>query len=115
MLNRFSHAKAALPVFAILLMTLASSESVAVQKLDICYNFSCKTKEPIELSSEEWRSVIGWFYPAATDAVTEREQLRQAVGWLEVVVGRHTPTHKDKGLNLEKNPQFQGQLDCIDE
>ena len=95
MLNRLSHAKAALPVFAILLMTLASSESVAVQKLDICYNFSCKTKEPIELSSEEWRSVIGWFYPAATDAVTEREQLRQAVGWLEVVVGRHTPTHKD--------------------
>ena len=115
MLNCSSHVKATLSVLAFFSMILASSESIAVQKLDICYNFSCKTKQPIELSSEEWRSVIGWFYPTATDAVTEREQLRQAVGWLEVVVGRHTPTHRDKGLNLEKNPEFQGQLDCIDE
>ena len=30
-------------------------------------------------------------------------------------MGRHTPTHRDKGLNLEKNPNFPGQLDCIDE
>ena len=39
----------------------------------------------------------------------------EMVGWLEVVIGRHTPTHRDKGLNLEKNPEFPGQLDCIDE
>ena len=86
-----------------------------VQKIAICYDFSCKTLQQVVLSAEEWRSVIGWFYPAAHTAVEEREQLRQAIGWMEVVIGRHTPTHRDKGLNLEKNPEFPGQLDCIDE
>jgi len=86
-----------------------------VQIIDVCYDFSCKTLQQVVLSAEEWRSVIGWFYPAAPTAAEERERLRQAVGWLEVVIGRHTPTHRDKGLNLEKNPEFPGQLDCIDE
>ncbi|HCL94515.1 MAG TPA: hypothetical protein DIC24_07825, partial [Gammaproteobacteria bacterium] len=51
-----------------------------VQILDVCYDFSCKTLQQVVLSAEEWRSVIGWFYPAAPTATEERERLRQAVG-----------------------------------
>ena len=104
-----------LPLGLAIGLSLVQAVEARVQKIEICYDFSCKTRQQVVLSTEEWRSVIGWFYPAATTAAEEREQLRQAVGWMEVIVGRHTPTYRDKGLNLEKNPEFPGQLDCIDE
>ena len=104
-----------LPLGLAIGLSLVQAVEARVQQIEICYDFSCKTRQQVELSAEEWRSVIGWFYPAATTAAEEREQLRQAVGWMEVIVGWHTPTHRDKGLNLEKNPEFPGQLDCIDE
>ena len=95
-----------LPLGLAIGLSLVQAVEARVQKIEICYDFSCKTRQQVVLSTEEWRSVIGWFYPAATTAAEEREQLRQAVGWMEVIVGRHTPTHRDKGLNLEKNPEF---------
>ena len=107
--------KSLLPLGLVVALSFIQAVEARVQNIAICYNFSCKTLQQVVLSAEEWRSVIGWFYPAANTAVEEREQLRQAIGWMEVVVGRHTPTHRDKGLNLEKNPEFPGQLDCIDE
>jgi hypothetical protein len=97
------------------LWALVLAGEASAQEIEICYNFSCKTRQTVTLSQTEWHSIIGWFYPGATSAAGEREQLRRAIGWMEVVVGRHTPTHRDKGLNLEKNPNFPGQLDCIDE
>ena len=107
--------KSLLPLGLVVALSFNQVVEARVQKIAICYDFSCKTLQQVVLSAEEWRSVIGWFYPAAHTAVEEREQLRQAIGWMEVVIGRHTPTHRDKGLNLEKNPEFPGQLDCIDE
>ncbi len=101
--------------FALVSLLTHKSAEAQPQRLSVCYDFSCKTEAQVVLSSEEWKSVIGWFRPAPVDAEEERERLRQAVGWLEVVVGRHTPTHNDLGLNLEKNPTTPGQLDCIDE
>ena len=112
-MNFFSKLLVTAGLLAVLGFTQAAQ--ARVQIIDVCYDFSCKTLQQVVLSAEEWRSVIGWFYPAAPTAAEERERLRQAVGWLEVVIGRHTPTHRDKGLNLEKNPEFPGQLDCIDE
>jgi hypothetical protein len=94
---------------------LGSVAKAQPQKVTVCYDFSCKTEQEVSLSGDEWRSVTGWFRPAPLSAEEERERLRQAVGWLEVVVGRHTPTHNDLGLNYEKNPTAPGQLDCIDE
>ncbi len=112
-----SHLFLSRPLFkALLIFSGLSVTGVAsAQKVEVCYNFSCKTQQVVTLSHGEWRSVIGWFYPAATNAIAERKQLRQAIGWMEVIVGRHTPTHRDKGLNLENNPEFPGQLDCIEE
>ena len=84
--------------------------------LPVCYGFSCKTRQLVSITPAEWRSVVGWFDRAAATPEDERQQIRQAIGWMEVVVGRYTPTHLDKGMNLENKPvDMTGQMDCIDE
>ncbi|GIT47966.1 MAG: hypothetical protein Ct9H300mP13_7620 [Gammaproteobacteria bacterium] len=74
-----------------------------------------KTQVKINITEQEWQSVAGWFHPRATTAEAERHQIRQAIGWMEVVVGRYTPTYRDKALNLEYGGKSPGQMDCIDE
>jgi len=84
--------------------------------LPVCYGFSCKIRQIVRITPAEWRSVVGWFDRVATTPEDERQQIRQAIGWMEVVVSRYTPTHLDKGMNLEKKPvAMTGQMDCIDE
>ena len=84
--------------------------------LPVCYGFSCKIRQIVSITPIEWRSVIGWFDKPASTPEDERQQIRQAIGWMEVVVGRYTPTHADIGMNLEKKPvNMTGQMDCIDE
>ena len=91
------------------------SADQGVENLPICYDFGCKTQVKINITEPEWQSVAGWFHPQATTAEAERHQIRQAIGWMETVVGRHTPTHRDKALNLEHGGKSPGQMDCIDE
>ncbi len=95
--------------------TSAVAESLSLAALPICYDFGCNTRQMIALSDSEWRGVAGWFEPAPTNAAMERERIRKAVGWLEVLAGRHTPTHNDKGRNDLLPSEAPGQLDCIDE
>ena len=84
--------------------------------LPVCYGFSCKIRQIVSITPAEWRSVVNWLDGAATTPEGERQQIRQAIGWMEVVVSRYTPTHLDKGMNLEKHPvNMAGQMDCIDE
>ena len=84
--------------------------------LPVCYGFSCKIRQIVSITPAEWRSVVNWFDGTATTPEDERQQMRQAIGWMEVVVGRYTPTHLDIGMNLEKHPvNMTGQMDCIDE
>ncbi len=91
---------------------------VSLQAIPVCYDFGCKRRVAVNLSTEEWRSVADWFAPAASTPALEREQIKRAIGWMETVVGRHTPTHKDLALDLPARGGegiFPGQLDCIDE
>ncbi len=101
-----------------LLALLASAPVQAATSIDaipVCYNFGCKTEDVIAISEAEWAEVAGWFRTAAPTPEAERQQIKQAVGWMEVVVGKHTPTHRDTGLDLDYGGEFPGQLDCIDE
>lgn len=88
---------------------------IGINSIAVCYNFNCKARSHVSLSQPEWAQVAGWFNPAASNASEEREQIRHAVGWLEELVGRHTPTYRDVAGNLPENAQMPGQLDCIDE
>ncbi|MFT5114008.1 MAG: hypothetical protein ACI8P9_003341 [Parasphingorhabdus sp.] len=90
----------------------ADEQSVQVP---VCYDFGCKSEPTIDILADDWREVSGWFSPAAKTPELERVQIKKAIGWMEVVVGRYTPTHRDTGLDLEQGGEFPGQLDCIDE
>lgn len=99
-------------------MPLAVAKTpVTIKSLPICMDFGCKHQQTIALNDEEWKSVANWFQEPSS-AHAERKQIKQAIGWMEVVVGRHTPTYRDVGgdlMNEEKEAIFPGQLDCIDE
>lgn len=93
----------------------ANEASIAIDDIPICMDFGCKRKQTISINKKEWDSVANWLNPPAPDAFTERQNIKKAIGWMEVIVGRHTPTHRDKGGDLGKDTVFPGQLDCIDE
>ena len=108
------------PSFAVIIaLWLASFPAIAnpptYKNILICHGFGCKIESQISLSEREWHSVAGWFQPGTTSAVAERVQIRQAIGWMEVLVGRHGPGRKDRGLDLQNVDKAIGQMDCIDE
>lgn len=96
-------------------VTKAGSNLAPPARVPVCHSFGCKYREVVSLADQEWREVSGWFSPAAASAADERTQIRKAIGWMEVVVGRYTPTHKDRGGNLPVGAEQPGQLDCVDE
>ncbi len=93
--------------------------NLSLDSIPVCFNFACKRRVNVNLPLSEWAEVAGWFDPAAQSPLLEREQIKKAIGWMEVVIGRHTPTHKDLAFDLPKiddlSHLFPGQQDCIDE
>ena len=83
--------------------------------IPICHGFGCNIESIISLSTAEWRSVAGWLKANTPDSSTERDQIRQAIGWMEVLVGRHGPGREDRALDLQHVAYRTGQMDCVDE
>lgn len=100
---------------ALVLESIPAHAAASINAIPVCYDFGCKSRQVISITNEEWREVSGWFHPKAATPEEERQQIKKAVGWMEVVVGKHTPTHRDTGLDLDYGGEFPGQLDCIDE
>jgi|GEM_PF-172809 len=88
---------------------------IGIDAIAVCYNFECKKRDTVSLNSTEWSEVAGWLNPAADNAATERDRIRRAIGWMEELIGRRTPTHRDVAGNLPAGAEMPGQLDCIDE
>ncbi len=93
---------------------------VDIGAIPVCYDFACKRISVVDLPVAEWREIEAWFSVAAPTPAQERQQIKQAIGWMEVLIGRHTPTYKDLPFNLPAGQEdfsalFPGQLDCIDE
>jgi len=90
---------------------------VTYDAIPVCYDFGCKTRSIVRLPLTDWQSVANWFAVPADNGEQEREQIRRAIGWMEVVIGRHTPTHIDLAFDKSHNidNRESGQLDCIDE
>ncbi|MDD9810705.1 MAG: hypothetical protein OXU71_03175 [Gammaproteobacteria bacterium] len=87
--------------------------------IPVCHDFGCKRMATVQLPGIEWQGVAGWFFPRAATPAEERARIARALGWMEVLIGRRTPTHKDLALDLPPGrdlaDMFPGQLDCIDE
>ena len=93
--------------------------TVTMDAIPVCYDFGCKSRSVVNLPLHEWQEVTGWFHPPAQTPEEERDQIKNAIGWMEVLIGRHTPTHRDIAFDLPKlddvSHLFPGQQDCIDE
>lgn len=87
--------------------------------IPVCYDFACKNRSLVSLSLPEWKQIAAWFDPPAKTPQQELQKIKQAVGWMEVLIGRHTPTHRDLAASLPPidnyRDLFPGQMDCIDE
>ncbi len=97
---------------------IASNDAkhLSINHIPVCMNFGCKEKQHVALTRAEWDSAANWLKQDADSPAAERQQIKQAIGWMEVLIGRHTPTHKDVGGDLgNDSADFPGQLDCIDE
>lgn len=92
----------------------ATAMDVTPDAIPVCYHFDCNTRQVVGINAEEWTQVAGWFAEPALDAAAEREQIRKAVGWLEFVIGRYTPIHRDLGQDRLGDSHL-GQMDCVDE
>lgn len=90
------------------------TEIITPSAIPVCYHFGCKTKSIVSVKPEEWRQVQNWFAHPAQHAEEERTQIQNAIGWLEVIVGRYTPIHRDLSQDRDDNGHL-GQMDCIDE
>lgn len=100
------------------------------KEIPICHGFGCTFKATINITEHEWKEIKAFFYKPATTPAGEREQIKKATGWFELIAGRHSPIHLDKGKNefpgrfetvrLDKDEHRDegstwGQMDCIDE
>ncbi len=100
--------------------SVAVPERVTLDAIAACYDFACKQRSLVNLPLTEWAEVSNWLKPAATTAEQERQQIKQAIGWMEILIGRHTPTHRDFAFALpagqdDVSALFPDQQDCIDE
>lgn len=98
---------------------LENPKHISLDAIPVCYDFGCRNSSVVGISNTEWKEVSNWFSPAADTPAQEREQIRNAIGWMEVVMGRHTPIHRDIAFDLQGRDDlenlFPGQKDCIDE
>ena len=115
-----------------ILVTVASAPDQApraagVENIPVCHGFGCRYQESVSISESEWAQIKAFFRKPARTPAQEREQIKKASGWFEVIVGRHTPIHLDKGKNEllqsvwldngepKRVKSHEGQMDCIDE
>jgi hypothetical protein len=96
-----------LPLFLVLWIGPALAEEVA-----ICYNYSCATQATVALPEARMREFEPLFRELP-NAAAERVAIAWAIGMFETSAGEQTPTHRDRGGNLN-DEELDGRMDCID-
>lgn len=100
-----------------------------LEGIPICHGFGCRYQETVSITEGEWNQIKAFFREPGSTPEAEREQIRKAAGWFEVIAGRHSPIHLDLGGNKlpggfegtgagasgSRGPKMSGQMDCIDE
>lgn len=83
-------------------------------KLDVCYDFACKSRESVTLSNEQLQQLDPLFTNNLT-ADDEKHSIQLAIARLESFAANQLPTGNDVGENYREGMAEQGQQDCIDE
>ena len=87
-----------LPVWAERQKGIKAPTVVNLNAIPVCYDFGCKTRATVNLPLNEWKEVTGWFEPVAETPEQERTQIKKAIGWMEVLIGRHNPHPQRFGI-----------------
>jgi len=93
---------------------LVLESRIEPEAIPVFYGGGRKHGAIVRLSSDEWTELRTLFEPAAPSSHDERVAIARAVQRLEQIVGAQTPTGADKAQN-EKNPDWYGHQDCVDE
>jgi hypothetical protein len=95
-----------------------ANDSATLDRIPVCFDFSCRTNVTVSLDSEDWQDVYEIFKNSKS-AMQERDSIKQAIAVIEHLVGQYTPTHRDIARNWSEKYQelaaLPGQMDCIDE
>lgn len=78
-----------------------------------CYRYGCDKIATVKLSSQEWLTIDNHFAQQPDSAEQERENIRQAIGTFEKIVGEKTGTKADIYGTFRASGPYQ--QDCIDE
>ncbi len=78
-----------------------------------CYNYGCERIVNVGFSDSDWKNIDALFTPSPKTPEQEREQISQAIGIFEQIVGEKTGTKADKFGTFRHMGRFQH--DCIDE
>jgi hypothetical protein len=105
----------ALAPFLLCTLTVSVNLLHAAEQLDICYDFGCKHKKSVELSTPAIKKLSHLFDPQPNNASDERRRIQQAIALLEEIVGEIAGTSQDIGGNYDPNREYPRQMDCIDE
>ena len=103
------------PVVMLLTLLSASYNTLAEQApITICTDYHCDETQSVSLTPQQIQTLKSLFTDVL-DATTEREQIRHAIAFMEVQVGKVTDTWRDLGMNPYQVSNEPGQLDCIAE
>ena len=97
-------------IFFLLLVCI--SLRAAADELTICYNYDCAVQAAVVFSEKQVLQV-GALFKKLPSAETERTAIAQAIGLFETFAGKQTPTHNDRGGNVN-DEGVDGRMDCID-
>lgn len=84
-------------------------------KLHYCQTVGCLQRSRLQLTPPQWQQITGLFQPPATTAAAERQQIAQAIGTMEQLIGPLANTANDEGRNVLFPDKPGHQLDCVAE
>lgn len=87
--------------------------SAATERLEICFDYGCRTRQAIEVTAEDV-AMLRPLFDAYLDPAAERAAIARAVGVLYRIGGRQTEIWRDRGGNLYDDDTKNGRMDCID-
>lgn len=94
------------------LLLACSSLGAVADELTICYNYGCAVEAAVVFSGKQLLQVRNLFKKLPS-AETERTSIAKAIGLFETFSGQQTPTHNDRGGNINDDG-IDGRMDCID-
>lgn len=98
--------------FLLFLLLACPILGATADELAICYNYGCAVQATVAFSEKQLLQLSALFNNSP-NAKTERTSISKAIGLFETFSGAQTPTHNDRGGNVDDG-EVDGRMDCID-